>query len=218
MRCRRGGVRLPYFHDSNVLIGYYFHAADDWGRAATSVFDDPELNYSSTFVWGECFGIENGGKCATIQKRIVWEFRRAVAALKRDPSVESLEAEAMTWRIQGIVAQAITGAGRDAAATITALNKVKTCYEQECARRLAHLEDREVLALHRRRTDYPEIYLGLNVIDDQDDIEVVLDAHDLALSVPGLVLWTGDGAHIVRNRERVLDLTGLENVRFLGDA
>jgi len=75
-----------------------------------------------------------------------------------------------------------------------------------------------VLSLHRRRTDYLEIYRGLNVIDDPDDIEVVLDAHDLALCVPGLVLWTGDGAHIVRNRGRVLDLTGICDVRFLGDA
>lgn len=218
MRCRRGGVRLPYFHDSNVLIGYYFHAADGWGRAATCVFDDPEPNYSSTFVWGECFGVENGGKCATIQKKIVREFRRAIAALKRDPSADALEAEVAAWRIQGVVAEAIARAGREAAAIGKVLEEVKTCYEEECARRLARLEDRAVLSLHRRRTDYPEIYGGLNAIDDPDDIEVVLDAHDLALCVPGLVLWTGDLGHIVRNRGRVLDTTAICDVRFLGDA
>lgn len=145
------------------------------------------------------------------------EFRRAVAALKRNPSVDALEAEATTWRIRDIVEEAIAGAGRDTAATVTALYEVKACYEQECARRLTCLEDREVLSLHRRRADYPEIYRGLNAIDDPDDIEVVLDAHDLALCVPGLVLWTGDGAHIVRNREQILGLTGLTDLRFLGD-
>ena len=146
------------------------------------------------------------------------EFRRAAAALKRNPSVDALEAEAMTWRIRDIVTEAIARAGRETAAAITVLEEVKTCYEQECVRRLARLEDREVLFLHRRRTDYPEVYLFLYAIDDPDDIEVVLDAHDLALRVPGLVLWTGDGTHIVRNRERVLDLTELVDVRFLGDA
>ena len=112
-----------------------------------------------------------------------------------------------TWRIQGVVAEAIARAGREAAAIGKVLEEVKTCYEGECTRRLARLEDRAVLSLHRRRTDYPEIYRGLNAIDDPDDIEVVLDAHDLALCVPGLVLWTGDLGHIVRNRGRVHDST-----------
>ncbi len=55
---RQGGGNLPYFLDSNVLIGYYFHAADAWGAAATEVFDDPEPNHTSTGVWAECFGRE----------------------------------------------------------------------------------------------------------------------------------------------------------------
>ncbi|WP_286879113.1 hypothetical protein [Methanoculleus sp. UBA413] len=145
------------------------------------------------------------------------EFRRATAALKRGPSVETLVVEAATWRIRDIVVQAVASAGRDPTATMKAPGVVKTRYEQECSRRLARLEDREVLGLHRRRTDYPDIYQGLNTIEDPDDIEVVLDAHDLALLLPGLVLWTGDGAHIMRNREQVLDLTGLYDLRFLGD-
>ncbi|MBP2145454.1 hypothetical protein J2129_000908 [Methanofollis sp. W23] len=145
------------------------------------------------------------------------EFRRAIAALKRNPSVEALEGEAGAWRIRDIVAQAIAASGRDPRATMRAFEGVKACYELECTRRLARLEDRSVLSLHRRRTPYADLYQDLTSIDDPDDIEVVLDAHDLACSMPGLVLWTGDGAHIVRNRERVLDLTELVDVRFLGD-
>ncbi|KUK71243.1 MAG: Uncharacterized protein XD88_0134 [Methanocalculus sp. 52_23] len=217
MRCREGGAKLPYFHDSNVLIGYYFHSADNWGRAATSVFDDPERNYSSTFVWGECFGIESGGRCATIRKNIVREFRRAIATIKRVPSVDVLETEVVRWRIRGIILQAITEAGRDAVTTIGLLEQVKTCYEQECSQRLARLENPSVLSLHHRQTAYTELYHGLDAIDDPDDIEVVLDAHDLALSVSGLVFWTGDGAHIMQNRDMVLKMTGFGDVRYLGD-
>lgn len=93
----------------------------------------------------------------------------------------------------------------------------KICYKREWNRRLARLEDRDVLGLHRRRTDYTRIYQGLTAIDDPDDIEVILDAHDLALQLSGLVLWTGDGAHIMRNRKEVLGLTELCDVRYLGD-
>ncbi|MDO9539287.1 MAG: hypothetical protein Q7J09_04715, partial [Methanocalculus sp.] len=172
------------------------------------MFDDPERNYSSTFVWGECFGIENGGRCATIRKNIVREFRRAIATIKRVPSVEVLEAEVLRWRIRGVVLQAITEAGKDAAVTIGVLEQVKTFYEQECGRRLTRLENPSMLSLHQRQTAYTDLYQGLDAIDDPDDIEVVLDAHDLALSVPGLVLWTGDSAHIMQNRGLVLKMTG----------
>ena len=217
--CRTGGDKLPYFHDSNVLIGYYFHTADTWGQAATSVFDDPEMNYTSTSVWDECFGIENDGRCNTIENKILGEFRRAITALKRDPSSESLAAKAEEWRIRGIVVQAVSCTDGDATATLKLLEKLKGCYEQECMQRLIHLEDKKVLVCHQRRAGYNEIYHFLSVsIDDKDDIEVVLDAHDLALEVPDLVFWTGDHNHIVRNREQVLVQTDLLDVRFLGDA
>jgi len=181
------------------------------------VFDDPERNYSSTFVWGECFGIESGGRCATIRKNIVREFRRAIATIKRVPSVDALEAEVVRWRIRDVIVEAIDEAGRDAMATIRLLEQVKTCYERECGRRLARLENPLVLSLHHRQTAYTGLYHGLEAIGDPDDIEVVLDAHDLALSVSGLVFWTGDGAHIMQNRDLVLTMTGLGDVRYLGD-
>lgn len=102
-------------------------------------------------------------------------------------------------------------------AALDVLLFAKPCHRREWNRRLARLEDRDVLGLHRRRTDYARIYQGLTAIDDPDDIEVILDAHDLALQLSGLVLWTGDGAHIMRNRKEVLGLTELCDVRYLGD-
>ena len=87
----------------------------------------------------------------------------------------------------------------------------------ECGQRLARLEDPAVLSLHQRQTAYTDLYQGLDAIDDPDEIEVVLDAHDLALSVPGLVFWTGDSAHIMQNRGLVLKMTGVGDVRYLGD-
>ena len=74
-----------------------------------------------------------------------------------------------------------------------------------------------MLCLHRRLTDFSELYQVLsNSISDPDDIEVVLDAHDLACSIPGLVFWTGDYAHIICNRKQIVYLTGLCDIRYLG--
>ena len=45
---------MPYFLDSNVIIGYIFHATDHWGRAAVLAFEDPEPNHSGFAVQREC--------------------------------------------------------------------------------------------------------------------------------------------------------------------
>jgi len=96
------------------------------------------------------------------------------------------------------------------------ISELKDDYENECLNRFSRLSDRNFLNLHRRRTDYSELYDGLTgFIDDPDDIEVVLDAHDLGLSVPEIVLWTGDKAHIAINRETIVKLTDISDVRYL---
>lgn len=214
----QGGNNLPYFHDSNVIIGYYFHVADVWGKSATIVLEDSKQNYTGTFVWAECFGIENGGKCKTIKNKIVREFRRAIAALKRNPSVSSLNTQAITekWRIADIIFGICGDSGDDPAVVSKVISELKDDYENECLNRFSRLSDRNFIKLHRRRTDYPELYDGLTgFIDDPDDIEVLLDAHDLALSVPEIVFWTGDKAHIAINREIIVNLTDISDVRYL---
>ena len=73
-------------------------------------------------------------------------------------------------------------------------------------------------SLYQRGPISRRSFRGWNAFDDPDDIEAVLDTHDLALCLPRLVLWAGDLGHIVRNRGRVLDTTAICDVRFLGDA
>ncbi len=131
---RQGGGNLPYFLDSNVLIGYYFHAADAWGAAATEVFDDPEPNHTSTGVWAECFGDGTGGRCHTIEQGLVREFRRAIAHLKRAGSMDSLiaEAEARGWRTVPLL-RSVAGLCREHPAGM--LLVVKEQYEALCRQR-----------------------------------------------------------------------------------
>ena len=95
---------------------------------------------------------------------------------------------------------------------------MKEWYEDLCRRRRSVLEDREVLALHARTEPYREIWDRFSaVIDDYDDCEVLLDAHDVAAAIDGMVLYTGDYRHIIANREIILSETSLHDVRYLGD-
>jgi len=216
----QGGGNLPYFLDSNVLIGYYFHVADTWGTEATDVFEDPEPNHSSTGVWAECFGDGTGGRCHTIQQNLGREFRRAVAHLKRAGSAETLlaEAESRGWKIVpllGNVAELCRGQPAAAQKTLLA---VKERYEELCRQRRYVLEDRKVLALHARAEPYREIWKRFSAaIEDYDDCEVLLDAHHVAATIDGMVLYTGDYRHIIVNRELILSETNLHDVRYLGD-
>ena len=220
MSLRQGGGNLPYFLDSNVLIGYYFHVADTWGTEAADVFDDPEPNHSSTGVWAECFGDGTGGRCHTIQQSLVREFRRAVAHLKRAGSAESLlaEAEGREWRAVPLLRHVAELCREQPEAALKTILAVKEQYEALCRQRRCVLEDRKALALHRRVEPYRELWDRFSaVIEDYDDCEVLLDAHHVAVAIDGMVLYTGDYRHIVANRDLILSETCLYDVRYLGD-
>jgi len=104
------------------------------------------------------------------------------------------------------------------AAAHKTLLAVKEWYEELCRRRRCVLDDRKALAIHARTEPYREIWDRFSaVIDDYDDCEVLLDAHDVAAAIDGTVLYTGDYRHIIANRELILSETSLHDVRYLGD-
>jgi hypothetical protein len=161
-----------------------------------------------------------GGRCHTIRQKIVREFRRAVAHLKRDGSVESLlsEAEVGEWRIVPLIRN-VAGLCRDQpAATLGTFTAVKEQYEGLCGLRYKSLENREVLVLHTRTEPYSEIWNRFSaVIGDYDDCEMILDAHDVAVKIDGMILYSGDYRHVIANRDLILLETSLHDVRYLAD-
>ena len=168
----------------------------------------------------ECFGDGTGGRCYTIQQNLVREFRRAVAHLKRAGSADTLLVEAETggWRIVPLLRHVAELCREQPGAALETLATVKERYEKLCRRRHSTLEDRKVLAVHARTEPYREIWNRFSaVIDDYDDCEVLLDAHHVAATIDGMVLYTGDYRHIIANRDLILAETSLYDVRYLGD-
>ncbi|MCM2464945.1 hypothetical protein [Methanoculleus oceani] len=151
---------------------------------------------------------------------IVREFRRAVAHLKRGGSTDTLLAEAETggWRTVPLLRNVAGLCCEQPGAALDTLAAVKEQYEELCRRRGSVLEDRKMLTIHARTEPYREIWNRFSaVIADYDDCEVLLDAHHVAATINGMVLYTGDYRHIIANRDLILSETSLHDVRYLGD-
>ncbi|MDG6250336.1 hypothetical protein [Methanocalculus sp.] len=120
-------------------------------------------------------------------------------------------------RISPIVYVAADAFDHDPNQLVTKLRQGHEAYTWECVSRLERLEDRTVLTFPTRRTPDAKIYRSLDGhIDNPDDIEVFLGAHDVAGNVDGTILWTKDFSQIVTNRQVILAETSLDNVIFLG--
>ncbi len=72
--------------------------------------------------------------------------------------------------------------------------------------------------IHQRTSPYKELWGQFRpVMTDDDDIEVVLDAHDLSGKVLEVVLITGDFRDIVSQKGMILAATAIRDIRYLGD-
>jgi len=201
-----------------VIIGYYFHSADHWGKAAETVFADPEPNYTSNFVWCECFGVEGGGKCRDVYQKITREFRRAISHLKRGESLTSLTTASSDWKTHDIIQRIVATYGPEPNNALIIFIAVKERYDEICFQRWANLENRELLMIHQRTSPYKELWDRFHsAMTDDDDIEVVLDAHDLSGQVLEVVLITGDFRDIVSHKGMILAATAIRDIRYLGN-
>src|SRR5271157_5271301 len=82
---------------------------------------------------------------------------------------------------------------------------VKDRYDEICFQRKTSLENRELLLSHQRTSPHKELWDQFHsVFTDNDDIEVILDAHDLSALVREIILITGDFLDIVSRKGKIL--------------
>jgi hypothetical protein len=69
------------------------------------------------------------------------------------------------------------------------------------------------LTIHHRTNSYPvvEQYLDATV-PDHSDVEILVDAHDLGMSIQDLAFISGDGSHILRNKFAILQNTSFSRI------
>lgn len=105
-----------------------------------------------------------------------------------------------------------------ASMVIEQLQTMKETYERTCLLHHTTLHDQTVITVHKRRKPYQIQWDLLHTcMEDPDDIEVILDAHDLAILEGNITLFSGDMGHIVSNRDSILRHTQIEKIVYLGD-
>lgn len=190
---------------------------DHWGSAAIVVMDTSDTKYTGRCVWEECFGIDGTtGKASTILRKLRRQVRILCTCLNQDNSEVNLDkvkliAELVTEVIeQGKTKEEMIDWARKLQ------HNVEACYNQSKAKL------NELLITHTRKEGYGDIYARLSteipnsgIQLDKDDLEIILDAHDLTSSVDALILVTGDKEHIVDAARIICDITGICDVRYL---
>jgi hypothetical protein len=208
---------MDFFLDSNVIIGYVFYSADYWGIPAKNVIRSPVKKYSGTTVDRECFDLQKG-KCVSIRREISSEFFKAVAHIEENQSTDFLlyDAEKGKWKIIDILRTILEDSGSDLDLLKEDLREYQRRFEHELKKRQKSVKELVLFSYRSKR--YPGISTELRkIIRNLNDIEVVLDAHELALLHSDLALITGDHKDILKNKDAILPLVSLGEIKDLRD-
>jgi hypothetical protein len=208
---------MDLFLDSNVIIGYVFYQADHWGTSSKNVIEMDEPKHYSYSVHDECFRLHIG-KCSSIRKRISYEFFKAITTLKEEQNVELLlyDAEKEQWKIIEILRDITKSFQGDLNTLENDLRNYQWAFELESKTRQSHIK--KVVKCHYRKEPYSGIYTTLKgIIQNNNDIEIILDAHHVAHFHSGLVLVTGDRKDILNNKSKILPLVRITEIKDLRD-
>lgn len=207
---------MNFFLDTNVLLGYIFET-DNWNQKSLEVVNYHAPKYSSLDVCNECTH-----KYESKLKGILTELRKFGKKIRLSKSIGELKSYLLDECI-------ITGnillefLSRNNSASKNELIKKFTEFQYETEKR-CHLNHKYLLneiTFHERHTSHSDLYTlcvscGF-VSEDADDVEIIIDAHDLGLRIETLLLITGDYKHIVPRRKFIISNTSLSDVIGLGD-
>jgi len=212
--------KMPYFLDSNVLLGYLFLKADTWGDASKAVIECHEKKYSGITSKHECFGtLGTGGSFETKKGKISKEFRVIRAKIIKGVPLSDIlkDIQNGNWNSGKILKDIIEthdGSSKDLAETI---QKALWDFDAGCKARKDKLK--ECVEFDERDTFYASLNEELEgFIPDPMDIPVILDAHHTSLRVSNLILVSGNYWDINAFRTNILRCcTSLIEVKNLRD-
>jgi hypothetical protein len=209
---------MNIFLDNNVLIGFIFET-DHWSSNSLVVMAHDSNKYSSDNVKRECSDIYT--KTLRILRQ---EFNRLKKEIKASRMIKVENIKSFLYTNAFEITDVITDFLRDNSYStpqeaISGLNNLQRIFEARCHGNYLNIDS--LVTFHSRISPYRELYeiFKLNgfVAEDPEDVEIVIDAHDLGLSVNPLFLISGDYRHIVPRRKFITENTSLKDVIGLGE-
>lgn len=207
---------MNFFLDTNVLLGYIFET-DNWNSKSLEVINHNTPKYSSLSVCYECTH-----KYENKLKGILKELRKFGKKIRVSKQLDDLESYLLdecfiTGDILLEFLNRNIGASKNE--LMTKFTEFQRGTETRC-----HLNYKCLLneiTFHQRHVPHRDLYnLCMScgfVSDDADDVEIIIDAHDLGLNIETLLLITGDYKHIVPRRNFIIKNTSLSDVIGLGE-
>lgn len=209
---------MNFFLDNNVLIGYIFEN-DHWNSNSLVVMVCTSNRYSSDNVKRECFDIYN-----KTLRTLRQEFYRLKKELRASRIFKIETTKSFLYSNAFEIADIIIDFLRDYSYStpeeaISGLNNLQRTFEARVHGNYLNIDS--LVIFHSRINAYKELYeiFKLNgfVAEDPEDVEIVIDAHDLGLSINPLLLISGDYGHIVSRKEFIKENTSLKDVIGLGE-
>lgn len=176
---------MPYFLDSNVVLGFVFRCSDRLGERACAVVEDAEVNHSGFVVRTECFGEgKRPGRADVIMQEVSDELLLAGAGIRKYGVMGFRSRfDVRKFPRTGMVLQRFFDAGRISDGSVLSMGFPN--FAGDYLRRRRRVLEGGLVVWHERRV---ESYGSLRDVlrgcmENWSDVEVLLDAHDAGLRV-----------------------------------
>lgn len=207
---------MNIFLDTNVMLGFVFET-DKWNSKSFEVMKHSAIKYSSDSAQKECNNNYN-----TKLRKLLSELRKfkkemRLAKTLRDVELFLQDAEFETGDILSKFLH--RNSELKLKDLINKFDELQLKTEQRCHLNYNHIL--KVVNIHSRSKPYTELYqlcVECGFVDsDPDDVEIIIDAHDLSEKINPLFFITGDYRHIISRKEFIITNTSLSGVIGLGE-
>ena len=217
------------FFDSNVFLGFIFEH-DDWYSASCNCLNNDRVKYTSSNVIGE---VEH--KIYEIRRIVQDEILMLIHKLnKQRNSMDYMTLSDIGWMVNFVQKKKIKSFIESC---VDELKEEQPTFNEMASRLRNGLNDymndtmKNEIEINRRinekelncwvrRLPYKDLKNCISqYVKDFNDVQILLDAHDLAAKNKSLSLTfiTGDNNHIIRNKEKLSDVLDINDFDYLAN-
>ena len=208
--------KMNFFLDTNVLLGYIFET-DKWNSKSLEVVNHKTPKYSSYYAREEC--ASNYGKKI---RRVLNELRKFGKRIRVSNSLAEVELylhEECTLTGDIILEFLKLNKEISLSELIRKFREFQMKAESRCYENYNYIL--KYIIFHNRSFHHRELYnkcISCGFVPaDADDVEIIIDAHDLGLKIKSLFFITGDYTHIISRKDFILENTSIYDIIGLGE-
>ena len=213
----------PLFLDSNVIVGHQLSPYHRLSNPSNTVFSGNNQLWWSENVRRECYGDNRyRGVCKTQHNKFVEEIRRITRIIEKDRLTP--EFLSTCCYLGENIQHYIEKNGYQKSDLLNWLDKIAASAHLDYNTTKEQIHQR--LTLHTRETDYPAVTNRIksliseaHIERDDSDIEIWLDAHDLAetRNISDLIFVSDNSTHVTKAAHIICNCTKIAKIHELKD-